>query len=166
MNVIKTVPAIALCALLLAGCAHDAPDGSASSSAPDHLHAAPAEPNVIEHERVGYCGNTVTALRCRVGGDRWERSFWGGDSVTMTDLLRFLDYSGEVCRCAPEYTVDTEFGKGYDLNLTQGFARHDGGQTDLTPEQLETLRSIIDRAAEQPPVCKLPLADEGVSMIE
>ena len=50
-------------------------------------------------------------------------SFWYDDSVALTDLLLYLDYSGEVCTCLPEYSVDTEFGAGYGVSLTGGFAR-------------------------------------------
>ena len=83
-----------------------------------------------------------------MGGEPWEASFAGSDSVALTDLLRYLDYSGDICRCLPEYNVDTEFGKGYGINLTEGYARYDGGQTPLTEEQIEQIGEIIARQAE------------------
>ena len=76
-------------------------DGSASVSQSDHSHAAPTGDNVVEHEPEGYCGNTVTSVRYAPSDkaeDGWERAFWGGSSVALTDFLRWLDYSGEVCR--------------------------------------------------------------------
>lgn len=117
----------------------------------EHSHHPCEGNNVIEHDNPGYCGNTITTISCK-GHDSepWERSFWGSESVEITDLLRYLDYSGDVCRCAPEYTVNTEFGTGYGINLTQCYARYDGGQCDLTEEQVEQLQKIIDWALEQP----------------
>lgn len=106
--------------------------------------------NVVEHEAAGYCGSTVTTVsrETRMGGEPWEASFWGDDSVALTDLLRYLDYSGDVCRCLPEYSVDTEFGTDYGVNLTEGYARHNGGQTDLTEEQVSEIREILERQGE------------------
>ena len=67
-----------------------------------------------------------------------------GESVTMTDILVNLDYDkNKLCKCLPEYTVDTEFGKGYGINLTDGYARCDKGQADLTSEQINKLKTII-----------------------
>ena len=165
------LPLTAALLLLCAGCdaragSASASDGGASLSAPgqeEHAHAAPAGDNVVPHEPGGYCGNTVTTVRAlpREGREGWEISFWGSDSVTVTDLLRFLDYGDEVCRCPAEYTVDTEFGGGYAVNLTRGFARLGDGQTQLTVEQLDTLRRILTAAEEGalPPVCGYPPAE-------
>lgn len=108
------------------------------------------EDNTVEHEKAGYCGNTVTTITRKtwLGGEPWEVSFWGDDSVVLTDLLLYLDYSDGICRCQPEYNIDTEFGTGYGINLTEGYVRHDGGQTSLTAEQIETIQGILDRQAE------------------
>ena len=114
---------------------------------PDHAHAPLTGNNTVEHDQALYCGNTVTTVSCeeRVWDAPWEASFWGEDSVALTDLLRYLDYSGPVCKCLPEYTVDTEFGTGYGVNLTENYVRHDGGQVSLTAEQAEEIRAILDR---------------------
>ena len=129
---------------------------------PEETAAAPEEApcvhrpfqgdNVTEHEAAGYCGNTVTTVSReeRVWDAPWEASFWGEDSVALTDLLLYLDYSGNVCRCLPEYSVDTEFGTGYGVNLTEGYARFGGGQADLTEEQVEQIREILERQGETP----------------
>lgn len=117
----------------------------------EHSHHLSEGDNVVEHDFAGYCGNTITTISCNMlNSGPWERSFWGSESVEITDLLRYLDYSGDVCRCAPEYTVNTEFGTGYGINLTNGYARYEGGQCDLTEEQVEQLQKIIDWALEQP----------------
>ena len=120
---------------------------------PEETAAAPEEApcvhrpfqgdNVTEHEAAGYCGNTVTTVSREGRG--------GGEaSSALTDLLLYLDYSGNVCRCLPEYSVDTEFGTGYGVNLTEGYARFGGGQADLTEEQVEQIREILERQGETP----------------
>lgn len=114
---------------------------------------APAEAdNILPHDPAGYCGNTVTTVKFDGIGtaeEKWEKSFWGDESVRMTDLLLFLDYSEDICRCLPEYTVDTEFGEGYGINLSESYVRHDGHQVTLTEEQTAELREIIEWAREQ-----------------
>ena len=49
-----------------------------------------------------------------------------------------------VCRCALEFTVKTEFGEPYGVNLNQGYARCEEGQADLTPDQIELIQHILD----------------------
>ncbi len=110
------------------------------------------ENNIIPHEEVGYCGNTVTTVSYRYSGkdtgedEDWTNSFMGSDSVMLTDLLRYLDYSNDICKCLPEYIVDTEFGKGYGINLTEGYARYEGKQVSLTDGQIKTVTEIFERA--------------------
>lgn len=106
-----------------------------------HTHAPAAEPQTVEDPVSGYCGNTVTTVTA--GGETY--SFWGGDSVTLTDILINLAYAPETCRCMAEYTVDTEFGAGYGVNLTESFARCEAGQAALTAEQAEAIRDILER---------------------
>lgn len=73
----------------------EAPEDAAPE---DTAEADPADPeeehgpfdgdNILEHEPMGYCGNTVTKVSrdTRMGGEPWEVSFWGDDSVALTDL--------------------------------------------------------------------------------
>lgn len=113
----------------------------------EHDHTLSTEDNIVEHEKAGYCYNTVTKIsrESQMGGEAWKVSFEGSDSVVLTDILLYLDYSDGICRCQPEYNVDTEFGTGYGINLTEGYVRHDGGQVSLTAEQLELIQGIFDR---------------------
>lgn len=106
------------------------------------VHEPAAEPQTVADPVSGYCGNTVT----KVTLDGEEYSFWGGDSVTLTDIVINLAYDPEsVCRCLPEFTVDTEFGDGYGVNLTESYVRCEAGQAALTAEQAETIRDILER---------------------
>ncbi len=156
-----------LCLLLvLSACAspYDS-DGSVSVSKPDHSHTTPEGGNVVAHEPEGYCGNTVTSVRYVPVGKaekEWECSFWGGASVGLTDFLRWLDYSGEICRCLPEYYVKTEFAASeYGINLSDGYVRFEGKQSQLTQEQLEWLKTTIEDIAEGKgkDLCALPPAE-------
>lgn len=105
-------------------------------------HDPAAEPQTVEDPISGYCGNTVTTVT--LDGETY--SFWGGDSVTLTDIVINLSYDPEaVCRCLPEFTVDTEFGDGYGVNLTESYVRCEAGQAPLTAEQTETIRGILER---------------------
>ena len=148
-------------ALTLTACAASAgsvsPPGSAPEESgstvsqpeePDHSHQLAQEDNVLPHEEVGYCGNTVTAIypESRSTGEDWKASFWGGDSVALTDLLLYLDYQEGICRCLPEYMVETEFSEEpYGISLTEGYARHGDSQVDLTQEQVELIHDILER---------------------
>lgn len=113
----------------------------------DHSQPSQAD-NIVPHEPVGYCGNTITTVRRndRLVDSPWEASFWGGDSVALTDLLIHLDYSGDICRCLPEYYVKTEFSEEeYGVNLSDSYVRYHGGQVKLTREQADLIRDILDR---------------------
>ena len=120
----------------------------------DHSHQAAATAQTVDDPFVGYCGNTQTTLYI---GDK-EYTFMYSKSVTLTDILLNLNYDPmRICRCRPEYTVDTEFGKGYGINLTAGYARCEKGQADLTQEQIDTIAEIIEWA--ETTNCKYPIDD-------
>lgn len=107
----------------------------------DHTHAPADDPQTVDDPVTGYCGNTMTTIVL----DGKEYTFMGSDSVNLTDILINLKYDPmRVCRCAPEFTVKTEFGEPYGVNLTQGYARCDEGQADLTEEQIEQIKEILD----------------------
>lgn len=107
-----------------------------------HVHAPAAEPETVDDPVSGYCGNTVTKVT--VDGETY--SFWGSDSVDLTDILINLAYDpARVCRCMAEFTVDTEFGTGYEVSLTESFARCEAGQADLTAEQAEIIQGVLAR---------------------
>lgn len=106
------------------------------------VHAPAAEPQTVEDPVTGYCGNTVTEVT--LDGETY--SFWGDDSVTLTDIVINLAYGPEaVCKCLPEFTVDTEFGDGYGVSLTESYVRCEAGQASLTAEQTEIIRGIMER---------------------
>ena len=109
-----------------------------------HTHSLAGSPQTVENPRSGYCGNTVTTV-CLNGR---EYTFEGSDSVALTDILINLAYIPEkVCTCEVSFTVDTEFGNGYGVELSKGFVRCSNGQADLTEEQVNTIKGIISRFA-------------------
>ena len=108
-----------------------------------HTHVPAETPQMISEPVIsGYCGNTVTTVYEEDGG---TYSFWGSDSVSLTDILLHLSYEEGCCRCIPEYTVDTEFGTGYGLNLSEAYARYGGKQATLTEEQVVLLMDVMER---------------------
>ena len=79
-----------------------------------------------------------------------------GNSVTLTDILVNLKYDPHMlCNCFAEFTVDTEFGAGYEINLTESFVRWEKGQAVLTREQVDTIAKIIHWA--ETTNCQYPL---------
>lgn len=104
-------------------------------------HDPVMEPQTAADPVSGYCGNTITEVT--LDGETY--SFWGNDSVRLTDIVINLAYDQPICRCLPEFTVDTEFGDGYGVNLTEHYVRHGEGQAPLTEEQAETIQDILDR---------------------
>ncbi len=131
----------ALILFLLGGCTQNPVEQAVSE---EHGHMSAVQSNILAHEEVAYCGNTQTTLR-RMNGREvvWETSFMYGDSVALTDLLRWLDYRDGICRCLPEYEVDTEIGGAYGINLSQGYVRSGNAQVQLTREQLERVKTIV-----------------------
>ncbi len=91
-----------------------------------------------------YCGNTMTSIKPYKDKDSEGVSFDGDDSVTLTDMLRKLDYSGGICKCLPQYLIKTEIGS-YGVNLSEGYARTEQGQARLSDEQVKIIREIINR---------------------
>ena len=107
-----------------------------------HAHTPAEEPQSVEAPVSGYCGNTVTTIHL----DGQDYSFCGSDSVTLTDILINLAYDpDQVCKCLPEFTVDTEFSGGYGVNLAESYARCESGQAALTAEQTDAIRDVLER---------------------
>lgn len=117
-------------------------------SGEEHAHQTAAQPQTVDDPVSGYCGNTVTTLY--IDGETY--TFMYDESVTLTDILINLDYDPDkLCKCLPEYTVDTEFGKGYGINLTDGYARCEKGQAELTDGQIDQISAIIEWAKKEKP---------------
>ncbi len=108
----------------------------------EHTHEVASLPQTVSNPISGYCGNMITKI---ASGDD-EYSFWGGDSVTLTDIVINLDYSKPMCKCAAEFFVYVESNeKPHEVNLTEAFIRFEDKHASLTEEQVETIREIYDR---------------------
>lgn len=139
--------------ILLSSCGKANPADSSSSSqkyqylletveSDEHTHEAASLPQTVSDPISGYCGNIITKIA--VGED--EYSFWGGDSVTLTDIVINLDYQKDTCDCLAEFNVYTETeSRPYGVNLTEAYVRYGDKQADLTLEQVSTIRDIYDR---------------------
>lgn len=104
-----------------------------------------------QKEPFGYCGNTQTTIYFEdmKTGQTKSFTFMGGESVEMTDILLNLEYDKKkMCKCMAEYSVQTEFGK-YSINISDSYARFDGGQAELTSAQTQSLGKIIEWAREK-----------------
>lgn len=125
-------------------------NGTSKSSAQDppelksmdeHSHRFAEEPQTVDDPIAGYCGNMITTVY--LNGE--EYSFAGSDSVNLTDIVINMKYDPlKVCRCIPEFTVGTESGVNYGIDLSHGFVRCEDGQADLTPDQVKMIGEIIE----------------------
>ena len=67
----------------------------------------------------------------------------------LKEILLNLDYSPyRVCRCLPQYRLETDFGE-FGIHLSQAYARCKDGQANLTAEQVKTLRQIIENITDK-----------------
>lgn len=110
-----------------------------------HTHAPADEPETTGGTEDGYCGNTSATVTL----DGSAHTIPGSDAVTLTAILENLDYDPQsVCNCLAEFTVETEVGTEYEVNLTEYFARCDAGQAALTRKQADAIREIVQRLGE------------------
>lgn len=110
-----------------------------------HTHAPAGEPENANGTENGYCGNTSATVT--LDGSVYTLS--GSDAVTLTAILENLDYtSDDICSCSTEFTVETEVGTEYEVNLTEYFARCDARQAALTRKQADAIGGIIDQLGE------------------
>ena len=110
-----------------------------------HTHTPAGEPEVTDGTEDGYCGNTSATVTL----DGSTHTISGSDAVTLTAILENLDYnSDDICSCSTEFTVETEIGTEYEINLTEYFARCDAGQAALTQKQADAIREVIERLGE------------------
>ena len=111
----------------------------------EHTHAPADEPESANGTDTGSCGNTSVTVTL----DESVYTIPGSDAVTLTAILENLDYDPQsVCNCLAEFTVETEVGTEYEVNLTEYFARCDAGQAALTQKQADAIREIVQRLGE------------------
>ncbi len=119
--------------------------GEAKADRPDDDHAPADEPESASGTENGSCGSTSVTVTL----DGSAHTIPGSDAVTLTAILENLDYDPQsVCNCLAEFTVETEVGTEYEVNLTEYFARCDAGQAALTRKQADAIREIIERLGE------------------
>ena len=119
--------------------------GEAKADRPDDDHAPADEPASANGTDTGSCGNTSVTVTL----DESVYTIPGSDAVTLTAILENLDYDPQsISNCLAEFTVETEVGTEYEVNLTEYFARCDAGQAALTRKQADAIREIIERLGE------------------
>lgn len=66
------------------------------------------------------------------------------EAAALESLLSQLSYSPhKVCKCLPQYELQMPHGT-YGVHLSQGYARCEEGQADLTEAQIQELKRLID----------------------
>ena len=119
--------------------------GEAKADRPDDDHVPADEPESANGTETGSCGNTSATVTL----DGSAHTISGSNAVTLTAILENLDYnSDDICSCSTEFTVETEIGTEYEVNLTEYFARCDAGQAALTQKQADAIREIVQRLGE------------------
>ncbi len=88
----------------------------------------------------GWCGNTQTTIT--VEGK--EYSFMYGDSVNLTSFYTNHSFKDNHCKCDEGIHIQTEMGS-FTVNLEKYFARNGNGQAQLTLQQTEEIKEIIER---------------------
>ena len=67
------------------------------------------------------------------------------DGMDLLNLLKDQAYDvNQICRCTVEFTVVTEFGVEYHINLKEGFARCEQGQAFLSNEDMQNIQAILE----------------------
>jgi hypothetical protein len=94
-----------------------------------------------------YSGNSKVTIHFESGE---SCTFEGEKAVTLADILANLSYDRGLCKCLPEYKVDTEFGTGYGIRLDgEAYVRFNKAQARLTDSQIKAVTNIIDWAKEE-----------------
>ena len=132
---------LVICTLVLGGCQSADKKDTSTDTQPSHTHAVAEHPQTIENPLT----RTSQTLEVTVSIAGEAHSFQGRHALTMTNILFNLAFDpAKVCDCEAEYTVDTQFGTGYQINLTHGFVRCEQGQADLTTEQIYRIREVTN----------------------
>lgn len=119
--------------------------GEEKADHPDDDHAPADEPESANGAETGSCGSTSVTVTL----DGSAHTISGSDAVTLTTILENLNYDPQsVCNYLAEFTVETEVGTEYEVNLTEYFARCDAGQAALTRKQADAIREIVQRLGE------------------
>ena len=67
------------------------------------------------------------------------------EGMKLLNLLRDQTYDiSQICRCDVEFTVITEFGVEYGVNLKEGFVRCERGQAFLSNEDMQKIQTFLD----------------------
>ncbi len=140
---------VALC-LLLSGCASTQPDTASDlqSTVPaqltDTLENGSPSP-APEDLCIRFCPILVKYLPQGASQAQGYSFFDDAAEATLVEILTKADYNQGLCRCAAEFTMILEGVGEYQLNLSQGYIRHEGTQADLTQDQVQTLTDILTR---------------------
>lgn len=113
----------------------------------DHTHEPEQKEQTVLSSITDYGRNTRTTIYFSEGK---SYTFADSKSSELIDLLSNLEYDqGKICKCLPEYKVNAELENEYGINLSDGYARCDKGQAELTEEQINIMKEIIEWAEDK-----------------
>ena len=142
---------VPVCLIIAAFAATTLPEVSSNGADVGSLEIAPDgavnNPSTIYPEMSGekYSGGSGEYFSARTTvyfNNGKSYSFIADKSADMVEILMNLKYEkAKLCNCLPEYKIDIGFETHYGINLTEGYARCDKGQADLTKKQIEVLEN-------------------------
>lgn len=103
---------------------------------------SPAETEQIAKDAYlgGWCGNVQSTIF--LNGK--EYTFMYGDSVVLNMIYTNHSFKDKPCKCDEGILIRTESGD-YTVNTEKYFVRSDKGQGQLTLQQAEEIKKIIER---------------------
>ena len=147
----KRIIALVLMLTLLASCTPQNNEASSygetvSSDNNMHVHTLETTDNTVSDKIHATCGNVRSIIH--FDKDTFY-CFMYEESITLHNMLTNLKYNSDyLCKCLSEYQIEIDT-KNYEVNLSEGYARSDEGQVQLTAEQVQTLREIITWAKDK-----------------
>ena len=105
----------------------------------DHSFAK-EEQTIPDAYEGGWCGNTMATIIL----ENKEYTFMSSDSITLNALALNHSFKNNKCECDDGIQIRTETGD-FTVNLEKHFVRNEKGQGQLTEEQENSIKAIIER---------------------
>ena len=111
-----------------------------------HRHEPETGDNTGPSDSIGYTDDFAIEIIRSGSGSEVKTTVSGQEAIDTAMLLGKLKYDSDVCKCIPEYTVTTDSGVVYGVDLDSSYARCGVCQVQLTSAQVDMLREIFSKA--------------------
>ena len=101
-------------------------------------------PSLEVDEETYACGNMSISVWVQGLKEETIIHLYRNEAIILTDFLKYTEYNEEICRCMPEYTVETMFGT-YGLSLSCPYVRYGDYQKGLTGAQVSDIKKILSK---------------------